>query len=118
MIVGRIIQGHSKKIILPYVKKTKSFFERARGLLGYTVLGEGEGLLIVPCSSVHTFFMKMPIDVVFLNRDNIIVKMKRNLKPQRFVMSRKASSVLEIKAGQTDRSGLKTGDHLVWEKTE
>ena len=116
MIAGRIVQAHSKMTILPQVRKTQSLFERMKGLLGCKKISEGEGLLIDPCNSVHTFFMKMDIDVVFLNREDIIVKIKSNLKPRRMAMSWKAATVLELGAGQVARSGLKLGDHLGWEK--
>lgn len=88
-----------------------------KGLLGCKILFTGEGLLINPCSSVHTFCMNMPIDVVFLNSENIIIKIKSNLKPQRMVMTWNAVSVLELGEGQAQKSGLRIGDHLLWEKT-
>lgn len=56
---------------------------RARGLLGRMGLEDGQGLLIKPCSSIHMFFMKFPIDVLFLSRDGMVIKMARGLKPWR-----------------------------------
>ena len=56
---------------------------RAKGLLGKAGLDDGQGLLIRPCSSIHTFFMQFPIDVLFLAKDGMIIKISRGLKPWR-----------------------------------
>jgi uncharacterized membrane protein (UPF0127 family) len=77
---------------------------------------QGEGLLISPCNSIHTFFMLFPVDVVFLNKKNMITKIIRIMKPFRFGMALNSSSVLELMAGQADMSGMQPGDYLLWEK--
>src|ERR671922_1038887 len=59
------------------------FASRLRGLLGRRGLAPGEGLLIRPASSIHTFFMRFPIDVAFLDRDGVVVKVVPNLSPWR-----------------------------------
>ena len=115
MIIGKIVINSSADKSLFHIRKAETFFERGRGLLGCKGLKEGHGMLICPCNSIHTFFMKMPIDVIFLNKDNEIQTIRRNMKPQRFVRSGDASSVLELMAGQADLSGLLNGDTLVWE---
>lgn len=115
MISGKIHIGSSPGNPLPHIRKTETFFERNRGLLGCKELAEGHGMLIAPCNSIHTFFMKIPIDVVFLSRDNRIIRMRHNMKPQRFAMSGGASSVLELMAGQIHISKLQNGDQLLWE---
>jgi len=116
LISGRILLGATREIILPQIGKTETFIERSRGLLGCRNLEQGHGLLITPCNSIHTFFMKMSIDVVFLSRDNAIVAMKRNMQPRRFAMSLTSAAVLELPTGQIRLSGLKDGDQLVWEQ--
>ncbi len=73
---------------------------------------EGEALLIDPCSSVHTMFMWFAIDVVFLDRDNEIVKIAENLKPIRAAIGRGSRRVLEMPAGAASRAGLRVGDQL------
>jgi uncharacterized membrane protein (UPF0127 family) len=76
----------------------------------------GEGLLIRPCKGVHTFLMKFPIDVLFLDRENRVVKVVENLRPQRmtglFFSSR---SVLELPAGSLRASGTSAGNEVVIE---
>jgi hypothetical protein len=116
LIEGRISCLDRPQIILTRVRKTETLVERTKGLLGCKSLMQGEGLLISPCNSIHTFFMLFPIDVVFLNKKNMITKIIRTMKPFRFGMAFNSSSVLELMAGQADRSGMQPGDYLLWEK--
>ena len=61
----------------------RNFFERARGLIGVKELPPGEGLLIPKCNAIHTFFMSFAIDATFLDRDDRVVKVVRNIRPWR-----------------------------------
>jgi uncharacterized protein len=85
---------------------------RMRGLLGRKSLPSGEGLLIRPTWSVHMFFMRFPIDAVFLDRDLVVLKVAGNLRPWRAAGRRGSHSVLELTAGEADRRGLEPGDEL------
>jgi len=84
-----------------------------RGLLGRKSLPEGQGILLRPASSVHTAFMRFPIDVVFLDRDNRITKIAENLRPWRTTAARGAKTVVELTVGECDRRKLKVGDRVV-----
>ncbi|MEA4890546.1 MAG: DUF192 domain-containing protein [Clostridiaceae bacterium] len=85
---------------------------RLRGLLGKRALAPGEGLLLSPCSQVHGFMMRFPIDVVFLARNNQILH-SETLEPGKISRHVKgAVYVLEIAAGDTERCRLKNGDIL------
>jgi uncharacterized protein len=85
---------------------------RLRGLLGRRGLPEGEGLLLRPVAAIHTWFMRFPIDVVFLDRELAIVGVEEALKPWRFAGRRGARSVLELRAGECKRLGLNSGERL------
>jgi uncharacterized membrane protein (UPF0127 family) len=87
---------------------------RARniGLLRHKCLPDGEGLWIVPCEGVHTFFMKFPIDVVYLDRNQRVVKVCSNLVPWRISLCLRAYSVLELPAGKAAQTGTVAGDQL------
>lgn len=88
-----------------------SWFGRLRGLIGRAPLQSGEGLWIVPCQQVHTHFMRVPIDVVFVDRDGQILKVLAGLRPWRFSpWVRGARAVLELPAGGAGR--LAAGMHL------
>ena len=83
-----------------------------RGLLGRRGLESGEGLLLRPASSVHTFFMRFPIDVVFLGRDGEVLKVARRVPPWRTVGCRGAKTVVELPAGESGRRGVRVGTRL------
>jgi uncharacterized membrane protein (UPF0127 family) len=86
---------------------------RMRGLLGRDSLEPGAGMLITPSPSVHMFFMRFPIDVVFLDRSRRIVKIAHDLRPWRTASARKAVAALELPAGTAARLGLEPGTELV-----
>ena len=86
---------------------------RLKGLLGRRGLDDGEGLLIRPTGSIHMFFMRFPIDAVFLDRDLRILEVVPDLKPWRMAAKRGAKQVLEIAAGEAERRGLAPGGRLV-----
>jgi uncharacterized protein len=88
---------------------------RMRGLLGRDSLEPGGGMLINPSPSVHMFFMRFPIDVVFLDRSRTIVKIVHELRPWRTAGARKAVAALELPAGTAARCGLREGDTLTLE---
>ena len=85
---------------------------RMRGLLGRRRLEGGEGLLLKPAPSVHTFFMRFPIDAVFLDRDGSVLKVRSNLRPWRVAGARGAHATLELPAGEAERTGIGRGDRL------
>ena len=85
---------------------------RMRGLLGRRGLESGEGLLLRPAPSVHTFFMRFAIDVVFLARDGEVMKVVPSLRPWRTAAARRAKAVLELPAGEADRRGIHPGIRL------
>ena len=90
--------------------------KRRTGLLKHTKLDPGEGLWIAPTEGVHTFGMKFPIDVVFLNKKKKILKIRPNMVRSRIALSLRAHSVLELPAGTLDATGTVAGDQLQFEK--
>lgn len=86
---------------------------RMRGLLGRSELRPGEGLLLRPASAIHTWFMRFPIDAVFLDRDWRVVGISDDVRPWRAASRRGAKAVLELPAGESSRRGLALGDQLV-----
>ncbi len=88
---------------------------RRRGLLGIETLAAGAGLWIAPCEAIHTFGMKVAIDVVFLDKDFRVRKLVPKLAPRRIAICWRASSVLELQADAVVRSGTKIGDRFKFE---
>jgi uncharacterized membrane protein (UPF0127 family) len=85
-----------------------------RGLLGRRRLQPGEGMVLRPAWNVHTAFMHFPIDVVFLDADQVVIRIEANLAPWRTVSCRGARAVVELAAGECARRGLETGDRVAW----
>ena len=92
-------------------------WSRMRGLLGRRGLESGEGLLLRPAGSVHTFFMRFPIDAVFLARNGDVLKVSSDVKPWRIRSQRKAHAVLELPAGEAQRRSVAAGDRLLFGET-
>jgi uncharacterized membrane protein (UPF0127 family) len=90
-------------------------FRRLKGLLGRVRLEPGEGLLIRPTSSIHTFFMRFPIDAVFLDRELVVRKVVPRLQPWRIAIARGAKSVVELPIGEAARREVAVGDRLLIE---
>ena len=86
---------------------------RLKGLLGRSGLDPGEGLLLRPASSIHTMFMRFPIDVVFLDRELRVRKVVPELRPWKLALARGARSALELRAGEAARRHVTEGEQLV-----
>lgn len=86
--------------------------KRRKGLLGRDHLPDGHALWIVPCESVHTFFMKFPIDLVYLDRKRRVKKIRSTVAPWRMSICLLAHSVLELPAGAIARTNTQRGDLL------
>jgi uncharacterized membrane protein (UPF0127 family) len=92
--------------------------KRNIGLLGRKGLGSGEGLWIIPCESVHTFFMKFPIDLVYLDRNKEIKKLRDAVPAWRLSACLSAHSILELPAGTIRSSQSQLGDILEFSPSE
>lgn len=90
--------------------------KRRTGLLKHNNLAAGEGLWIVPCEAVHTFGMKFPIDVLYLNKRKKVLKIRDNMKKSRMSFCLRAHSVLELPAGRAAETGTAVGDQLEFTK--
>jgi uncharacterized protein len=96
-----------KTVLSAKCRPASDFFSRLKGLMFREKLDDDEGLLIVPCNSIHTFFMRFPIDLVFVNRDWSVVNEQRNIQPGKVVNpGNGAWAVLELKGGRIDLIGL------------
>ena len=89
-----------------------TFWLRLRGLLGRT-FDSFDALILLPCSSIHTCFMKYPIDLLFVGRAMKILKIEENVQPWTLHKGCSTSHlVVEFPAGKVKKLGIKTGDTL------
>ena len=99
-------------VAVPHCSVAETVPARLRGLLGRRGLKPGEGLLLRPASSVHTAFMRFPIDVAFLDHDLRVIKVTEDLRPWRMAGRRGARAVLERSVGECARRGIVPGARL------
>jgi len=83
---------------------------RRKGLLGRDRLADSTGIVIAPTNAVHTFFMRFPIDIVFVTRSGRVVKVRESVPARRIAIALRAFAVVELAAGCAARQGLRTGD--------
>jgi uncharacterized membrane protein (UPF0127 family) len=104
---------------------TTSTFERAQGWLKRESVSDGEGLLIVPCNSIHSLGMRFAIDVAFLDRRGRVRKLAPQVRPGRLAWGPLSGillpwtiQALELPAGRLQASGLRVGDLLQIERRD
>lgn len=107
----KIIICNSNKVLVGNLMVADSIFARMKGLLGLTSFPKGSGIWLKPCKGVHTLGMKFAIDVIFMDRENRVIKIIKELKPNRITaIYSGAATVLELPAYTASESGLSTGD--------
>ncbi|MEV3931100.1 MULTISPECIES: DUF192 domain-containing protein [unclassified Streptomyces] len=107
---GTLTVGADAEVREVPLRIAASYRARARGLLG--VDGVEGALLITPCGSVHTFRMRFPIDVAYLDRRFHVLAV-RTMRPGRLGMPRlRARHVVEAEAGAMERWGLRPGTRV------
>ncbi|OZM58135.1 hypothetical protein CIB95_00720 [Lottiidibacillus patelloidae] len=100
-------------ILANKLKTAYRFFQRLKGLMFTSELPLGEALHLQPCQSVHTFFMKYDIDVIYLDKDMKIVKITHMMKPSKVgSIVKNANSVIELPAGSISKTDTKVGHVL------
>jgi uncharacterized protein len=112
----RIRNETRESILAERARTAKSTLSRGIGLLGKKSLPEGEALIIEPCNSVHTWFMRFPIDLVYIDPEGEVLKTASAVPPYRFsAVFRRNASVIELPSGVVQRTGCKPGDRLLFE---
>lgn len=92
---------YKNKILSDNIRVADTPATRIIGLMFKKKISGADGLLLDPCNSIHTFFMRYSLDVVFLSKTNVVIKVIRNLKPWRMTFIYfKARKTLELPAGQ------------------
>jgi uncharacterized protein len=109
----KLWRSGDNKPLIENLTEAKSLNSRLVGLLSHKSLNENEGMLIYKTNSVHTFFMRFSIDVVFLDKDQNVVSVINHLKPWRITLPRfRAKNVLELKSGVIQKKNICIGDRL------
>ncbi|OQW49910.1 MAG: hypothetical protein A4S09_11730 [Proteobacteria bacterium SG_bin7] len=100
-------------VIADHVEIASTIVQRVIGLLGKSEFTEGKALWIQRCTSIHTFFMRFPIDVVFVDKELKVCKVVQNIKPFRLANSYFCGhSVFEFSSPHPVLKELQPGDTL------
>jgi len=106
-----IINLTTNETLVERLHQANQFWKRLTGLMTFKTMKSSEGMLLTPCSDIHTCFMKFPIDVICLDNNLTILEVHCNIKPWRFIMGCKNTvSILEVPVGVA--SSLRIGDQL------
>lgn len=96
------------------MRLANTFWTRAKGLLGKKELGQGEGLIITPCSSIHSFGMRFLFDAIFLNKDLVVIRVVPNIGPCRILYVPGSRHVVELPAGATLQHQIQLNHRMYW----
>jgi uncharacterized membrane protein (UPF0127 family) len=119
MKVLRMVNADRGTEIGARIQLADGWASRLRGLLGHPEPQPGEGLLLVPCRSVHMLGMRYPIDVAFLDNAGRTLSVYPDLQPgARIAGSRSARYALELRSGTLASTGTSVGDLLTWAHQE
>jgi uncharacterized protein len=109
----RLVNLSRRQTLVENLEVADTEWRRLKGLLGRTFLPADRGLLITRCNNIHTFFMKFPIDLVFLDNAMAVVRTMHALPPWRIVLPvRRAKSVVELQAGFLQNHPVSVGESL------
>lgn len=115
----KAVKGSSSRgeeLIAVKVTKANNFFGKLFGLITRKKLKNNQGFLIENCSSIHTFWMRYSIDVIFLDKKNLVLAIYHNIKPFRATpFIRNAYYALELKSGTIEKTSLEVGDLVQFE---
>jgi hypothetical protein len=108
----RLVNDRSGAVVADHLMTAFDSKARRTGLLTHESLSIGAALIIAPTNAIHTFFMKFPIDVLFVAKDGRVVKARSILRPWRMSAAWRAHAVVELPAGSLQRTSVQVGDHL------
>jgi uncharacterized membrane protein (UPF0127 family) len=107
------LKGQHKFNLPIQVQRADSFVSRFLGLMFRKEYPASKALHLIPCNSIHMFFMRFPLDVVFLDKESRIIHTVEGIRPWRVIpYIKKAFSTLELTSGSIKKYSLEVGDKL------
>jgi uncharacterized membrane protein (UPF0127 family) len=109
----RLVRTQPPTTLVPRLEVADGFWARAVGLLGRRMMELDQGMLFHGTNSIHTFFMRFALDLVFLDKQMVVVKTVKNVRPGRLVWPVwSASTVIELREGFLDQNPIRVGEKL------
>lgn len=118
-MIIKIVNARTGRDVAHKARLAENFWTRAVGLIGKQSFDKGEGLIFPRCNSVHTFFMRFSLDLIFVNKDGVVTSIIENIQKWRispFISG--TSKVIELPTGTIKDSGTMIGDKLLFEQSE
>lgn len=107
------------KVLVPKLSMATASFARFLGLMGRKSIAADEGLFFPRCNSIHTFFMRFPIDVIFVKESGEVVEILESLKEWRMLLPRRGvKHTIELRANRSRELGIAPGAQLTWEEVK
>lgn len=101
--------SQSGRVVADEIEDAFDSESRRRGLLGRHRFDAGSAIILAPCNAIHTFFMRFPIDVLFADRNGLILKARASVRPWRIAIAVRAYAVIELPAGTLERARVTPG---------
>ena len=105
-----LVNAETGAVLAGYIEAAFDSKTRKKGLLGLNSVPDDYALILAPCSAIHTFFMRFPIDVLFVSRDGTVTKSIKSVKPWRLAGSLRAYAVIEAAPGFIARNEIVPGE--------
>jgi uncharacterized membrane protein (UPF0127 family) len=109
---AKLVNQRTDEVLAERVEIAVTRRDRRKGLLGRSGLEPSSALIIAPCFSIHTMFMRFDIDAVFVDDDGRAVKVVREMTPWRIAVDPTAHAVVELPAGSLREHQVNLGDRL------
>jgi uncharacterized protein len=107
----RVVNQRTGNVVATSIEEAKGPWRSFRGLMLRRGLPEGHGLVFRPAKGIHTQFMRFPIDLIFLDKQNHVVKVRPSMRPWRFDFTN-AAAVIEMTGGAASQTDIRPGDQL------
>ncbi len=107
-----LMNARTGEVIARAIELADTRRRRRKGLLGRTSMEASSALVLLPCFSIHTAFMRFPIDAIFVDKDGLVVRIARHLGPWRAAAAWRAHSVIELPGGSLKDGDVAVGDRL------
>ena len=108
----QLINKNTKEVLFSNVTIAETFIQRLCGLMFRSSISNDTTFVFYRTSAIHTFFMRFPIDIIFLDRDMKVVDICKLVKPWRMRVCPGSKAVIECSGNVTGKKGLKEGDKL------
>lgn len=109
---AQLVNERTGAVLVSVIETAFDSATRRQGLLERLDLPPGQALVLAPCNAIHTFWMRFPIDVLFVARDGVITKIVERLSAWRVAASLSAFATIELRAGAVSEQDIGVGDRL------